>query len=72
MPYLWGEGLWGPGLWGAHDSVLTFDAITQYYMNLLIFQYITKTRAAATVGVFVGEVVASSLAISVRDGFDLV
>ena len=71
MPFLWGEGVWGPGLWGAQDNPLTFDALTQYYMNLLIIQYITKKKAVSTVGVFSAEAVAQGIFGTVQDGFSL-
>lgn len=50
---------------------MTADELIDYYKNLLIAQYATKTRARATVGAFVGEAVASDIQNQVRGAFDL-
>ena len=68
---IWGPGLWGPGLWGAADSILVFDGLTTYYINLLIIQYCNKPKARATVGILVRELVSDQIIAQVRDGFNL-
>jgi hypothetical protein len=71
MPELWGGGGWGPGLWGAIDFPVVFDELTTYYINLLIMQYVTKTRARRVTGVFVREATAENLFSLVQEAFDL-
>lgn len=70
MPELYGGGGFGLGLYSAED-VIDFDALTTYYINLLIIQYFTRARARATVGVMVQENVASEIVKSVQESFDL-
>lgn len=70
MPELYGSGGYGFGLYST-DDIIDFDALTKYYINLLIIQYIAKPRARATVGTFVQEVVAGQIVAQVRDAFDL-
>lgn len=50
---------------------MTPQEIIEYYESLLIVQYSRQTRAVATVGTMVGEVVADSIITQVRDAFDL-
>ncbi len=50
---------------------MTDAELIAYYKALLIMQFVNKTRAAATVGVFVGEGVANQIVQTVEDGFDV-
>jgi hypothetical protein len=50
---------------------IEFDDLTVYYIGLLIIQYVNLPRARETVGVFAREMVADSVALAVRSGFDL-
>jgi hypothetical protein len=45
--------------------------IVDYYTNLLIIQYHNKTKAKATVDLFINELIASGVMFDVRDGYDL-
>lgn len=50
---------------------MTDAELIAYYANLLIIQYINRTRAAATVGAFVSSEIANQIIQKVEDGFDI-
>jgi hypothetical protein len=50
---------------------VTPEELIAYYQALLIIQYVALTKAPATVGTFIAEVVASGIFGDVRDAFDL-
>lgn len=45
--------------------------LVEYYQNLLIAQYLLKPKAAATVAVFLTELIANNVITQVQDGFDV-
>lgn len=71
MTTIYDAGGFGIGLYDAPDSVLVFDDLATYYMNLLIIQYYTKQRARETVGIYAKEAIADHILETVRDGFNL-
>lgn len=71
MTLYYGDGGYGLGFYDGADPVLTFNSLTEYYINLLIMQYFNKVRARQTVGTLVQELVASEIIAQVRDGFNL-
>lgn len=50
---------------------MTTAELIEYYKNLLIIQYRTRSKALATVATYVGEIVADQIIDQVRSGFDL-
>jgi len=50
---------------------MTADQLVAYYQNLLIIQYKSKPKAAATVGLLSTQVIADLIYSQVQDGFDL-
>ncbi len=50
---------------------MTTEDLITYYKNLLILQYYRLSRARATIGAFVQELIASQIINQVQDGFDL-
>ena len=70
MPKIYDFGGFGLGGYSTDDDV-TFDALTLYYIGLLIIQYQNKPKARAHVGFMVQEVVANQIIAQVRDAFDV-
>lgn len=50
---------------------MTTDDLILYYKSLLIAQYVTKSKALATVGAVVTEVIADQVSLTVKDSFNL-
>lgn len=50
---------------------MTDQELIDYYVNLLIMQYITKVRARGTVSAFVRQAISDQIIQDVNDGFDL-
>lgn len=71
MTTIYDAGGYDFGGYDSPDSVLTFDELTTYYIELLIMQYFNKTRARQTVGTFVRESVADHIEEAVRGAFNL-
>lgn len=47
------------------------DTLTEYYQDLLLYQYINSTKARSTIGLLCSQAISDLIPLSVRDAFDI-